>query len=151
GVEAACECPTPARRIVKFCTREDNDVEATCNEYLAIGQQGRGVVMPAGVEAARDRPSCAPRGIQFRARGRIRATIKSPGNEDLAVGQQGRGVTGVGGVEAARDSPGPARRVVQFRTGELACIINASCNEYLAVGQQSRGVTRAGGVEAARG
>jgi hypothetical protein len=55
---------------------------SSCNEYIAVGQQGRRVKKTAGTEATCDRPSSAGRVIQFRAR----LTVITRRNEDAAVG-----------------------------------------------------------------
>ena len=87
GVEAASHRPGPARLVIQFRTRGRIEIAITtsCNEDLAVGQQGRSVIRAAGIEAARGRPSLARRIVQFRTR--ESAAIITPCNEDLAIGQ----------------------------------------------------------------
>src|SRR5439155_1852234 len=51
GIEAAGGRPSPSRRIVEFCARENGvSSSSSCDEHLAIGQQRRRVGKACGSE-----------------------------------------------------------------------------------------------------
>src|SRR5205814_8575506 len=101
------------RRVVEFRACKNTDViKSSCNQDLAVGQQGRRVNKAGGVEAASGCPGPECWIVQFRARGRLAAAITSAGHQHLAVEQLRRRGQLACGVEAARCTPHPADSVV---------------------------------------
>src|SRR5262249_31840468 len=74
----------------------------SCNQNLAIGQQGGAVIRARRVEAPRRCPGPDGWIVEFCTRDSSTYTIRSACDEHLAVRQQGSGVIRAGDIEAAR-------------------------------------------------
>ena len=92
-VQSARERPSPVGGVVQFRAGKINAVGgASGHEYLAIRQQGCGMVGALGVERVGRRPRPGGRVVHFGA-GKIRATgAGARGGQYLAIRQQRRRV-----------------------------------------------------------
>ena len=69
GVEAASGSPGPEYRVVEFRACKNIDViKSRCNKDLAVGQQGRRVIIVCGAEAGCESPGPARWGVEAQDR-----------------------------------------------------------------------------------